>query len=128
MHAEYPLVFYESPRRVKGFLQESLDILGDRELLWAREISKTFEEFIRTTLSQMSGNTDTIRERGEFVLIVGPNVHTDSPEGENLEELLVWYRDKSELSMKDVCKKLAADLGMSRSGIYQQALRIWKER
>ena len=39
--------------------------------------------------------------------------------------MLAWYRDNSELSLKDVSKKLAADLGLSRSQVYQKALEIW---
>lgn len=126
IHCEYPVVFYESPRRIEGFLRDAHEILGDRDVLWAREITKTFEELIRTTLGNLTGDLSNLREKGEFVIIIGPDSKPDNPEGENLEELLVWYRDNSELSMKDICKKLAADLGMSRSKIYQLALTIWK--
>jgi 16S rRNA (cytidine1402-2'-O)-methyltransferase len=45
-----------------------------------------------------------------------------------VEELIIWYRDNSDLSLKDASRRLAGDLGLSRSQIYQQALNIWKER
>lgn len=126
VHCEYPIVFYEAPRRVEGFLQDAHAILGDRQVLWARELTKAFEELVRTTLRELLGNLDNLQKKGEFVIIIGPDSKSAQPEGENLEELLIWYRDNSELSMKDVCRKLAADLGMSRSKIYQLALTLWK--
>jgi hypothetical protein len=33
--------------------------------------------------------------------------------GQTLEELILWYRDNSELSLKDVSRQLASDLGIS---------------
>jgi len=124
-HLEYPLVFYEAPRRVATFLQEALEILGDRETLWARELTKTYEELRKGLLSELLRECSSENSRGEFVLVIGPG-RQEKATGDNLTELLVWYRDHSELSMKDACRKLAQDLGLSRSLVYQQALGIWK--
>jgi 16S rRNA (cytidine1402-2'-O)-methyltransferase len=127
IHSEYPVIFYESPRRVEGFLQDALEILGDRPTLWAREVTKTYEELTKGVLSELLEQCSEQNSRGEFVIIIGPATEVKA-EGENIEELLVWYRDHSEMSMKDACKKLAKDLGLSRSQIYQQALEIWKQK
>ena len=124
IHSEYPVVFYEAPRRVADFLKEALDILGNRQALWARELTKTFEEIYKGSLSELLEQCRDENSRGEFVIIIGPG-NREEAAGENLEELLIWYRDHSELSMKDACRKLAKDLGLSRSQIYQQALEIW---
>ena len=45
--------------------------------------------------------------------------------GQNFEELILWYCDNSELSLKDVSRQLASGLGISRSQVYQQALALW---
>jgi len=126
IQSDYPAVFYEAPRRVESFLQEALEILGDRQALWARELTKTFEELNRGQLSELLARCSGENSRGEFVIIIGPDAR-EQETGENLEELLVWYRDHSGLSMKDACRKLANDLGLSRSQIYQQALAIWRK-
>ena len=126
VHSEYPVVLYEAPRRVRALLAEALEILGDRDILWARELTKSFEEVRRTTLAALMATIETEESRGEFVLIIGPGT-SERAAGDNVEELLVWYRDNSELSMKDACRKLAKDLGLSRSQIYQQALAIWND-
>jgi 16S rRNA (cytidine1402-2'-O)-methyltransferase len=125
VHSEYPVVFYEAPRRVGEFLTEALEILGNRQALWARELTKTFEELYKGSLSELLAQQSDEKSRGEFVIIIGPGSR-EKATGENLDELLLWYRDHSELSMKDACRKLAKDLGLSRSQIYQQALEIWQ--
>lgn len=126
IHAEYPVVFYEAPRRIASFLQDALEVLGDRPTLWARELTKTYEELHKGTLNELLRQCSDENSRGEFVVIIGPGAETRA-EGENLADLLVWYRDHSGLSLKDACRQLAKDLGLSRSQIYQQALEIWKE-
>ncbi|MFV0437521.1 MAG: 16S rRNA (cytidine(1402)-2'-O)-methyltransferase [Desulfopila sp.] len=126
-YQEYPLVFYEAPRRIAAFLRDALTILGDREALWARELTKTYEELRSAKLGELLERCADDNSRGEFVVVIGPGQQEQSS-GENLEELLVWYRDHSELSVKDVSRKLAQDLGLSRSQVYQQALAIWQEK
>ena len=45
------LIFYESPRRVLGFIKELISVLGDRQAVLGREMTKLHEEFIRGELS-----------------------------------------------------------------------------
>ncbi len=128
VHCGHPVIFYEAPRRVESFLREAREILGNRSILLARELTKTFEEIQRATLDELLEHyrDKANAVRGEFVLVIGPGIE-ETPETDDIEELLVWYRDHSGLSLKDACRRLAADLGLSRSQIYQQALQIWRE-
>lgn len=123
----YPLVFYESPHRIGHFIKDAHAVLGDREVLWAREISKKYEEIEGTTLALLDSKIGSEKIRGELVVIVHPGSE-DKPEADSLEEILVWYRDNSALSLKDVCKRVAADMGIGRSEIYKQALTIWNKK
>lgn len=127
VHLEQPVVFYEAPRRVQSFLEDAVEALGDRPALWARELTKTFEELNRSTLTELLDHCQHSEPRGEFVIVIGPGKERPA-EGENLEDLLIWYRDHSDLSLKDASRKLAQDLGLSRSHIYQQALEIWNQK
>ncbi|KAB2889165.1 MAG: 16S rRNA (cytidine(1402)-2'-O)-methyltransferase [Desulfobulbaceae bacterium] len=124
---EHPLVCYESPQRIQGLFADALDILGDRRALWARELSKTFEELQEAPLSELHALAAGRKNKGESVVVIHPG-HASEPEGATVEELLLWYRDHSGLSLKDACRRLAADLGLSRSQVYQQALAIWDSR
>ncbi|MBB5349005.1 16S rRNA (cytidine(1402)-2'-O)-methyltransferase [Desulfoprunum benzoelyticum] len=125
--SEYSLVFYEAPQRIEGLLADALDILGDRLALWARELSKSYEELREAPLSELQALAAERQNKGESVVIIHPGT-ARVPEGDNMEELLCWYRDHSGLSLKDACRRLAADLGLSRSQIYQQALAIWQDK
>ncbi|HSL39674.1 MAG TPA: 16S rRNA (cytidine(1402)-2'-O)-methyltransferase [Desulforhopalus sp.] len=123
----YPIVFYESPQRITGLLSDALEVFGDREAFWGRELTKSFEELQFGCLSALLVRSAEVRNRGEFVLIISPGEREPLPTG-TLEELLLWYRDNSTLSVKDVSLRLAADLGIHRSKIYQQALILWQDK
>ncbi len=123
----HPLVFYESPHRVGQFVRDAYGVLGDRTVLWAREISKKYEEIEETSLELLASRIGSEKIRGELVVIIHPG-DEEKPEAESLEDILVWYRDNSSLSLKDVCRKVSADMGIGRSDIYRQALKIWNKQ
>ncbi len=123
---EYPIVLYESPHRIDSLLSDALETFGERRCFWARELTKTFEDLQHGTLSSLLAKSREGRNRGEFVLIIWPGLQ-EKVQGQTVEELILWYRDNSDLSLKDVSRRLASDLGISRSQIYQQALTLWKE-
>ena len=61
-------IFYESPHRIKRTLEIMLEILGDRKICLAREITKKFEEFIRGDISEILADIENIK--GEMVIVV----------------------------------------------------------
>ncbi|AUD64382.1 16S rRNA (cytidine(1402)-2'-O)-methyltransferase [Tenericutes bacterium MZ-XQ] len=99
------LVIYESPLRVKKTLEDLYQVLGDRKLVLARELTKMFETITRTTLkASLSLDIDT---RGEYVLIVdGSKESYDdslSIKDHVLQVLKEGYEEKE--AMKLVAKK-----------------------
>lgn len=126
LNNSYPVVLYESPKRISAFLADAIRILGNRDGFWARELTKTFEELVPGTLSEFLEKCTT-PPRGEFVLIICPG-QKEAITGESLEDMLVWYRDNSNLSVKDVSKKLSDDLGLSKSQVYKKAIAIWHQK
>lgn len=127
LNSDHPVVFYESPHRIDTTLSELAEIFGDRPAFWARELTKLHEELIYGTLADLKDQAQGSKNRGEFVVVIGPG-SKEAVTGETVEEMLIWYRDNSDLTLKDVSKKLAADLGLSRSQVYQTALTIWKNK
>ena len=127
VESPWALVFYESPHRIQAFLADVLDILGDRQAFWARELSKLYEDLQAGPVSHLLELATGKRNRGEFVLIIHPGACRQQATGENVEEILLWYQKNSELSLKDVSRRVAKDLGISRSNVYQMALEIWAE-
>ena len=125
----WPLVFYESPRRIQSLLSDILKILGNRQVFIARELTKAYEELKICKISTFLELTASKKSRGEFVLVIEPDRENKvCAEGENLQELLLWYRDNTDMTLKDVSRKLADDLGLSRSNVYQHALNIYKKK
>ncbi len=64
------IVFYEAPHRLKDCLQDLLQILGDREIVLAREVSKIYEEFLRGRLSDVKNEAEGRKVLGEVALVV----------------------------------------------------------
>lgn len=71
------LIFYESPFRIVGLLEEIKTILGDRPVVVAREITKMFEEFIRGTVTEVLEKIGKKTVKGEITLVVGGNREED---------------------------------------------------
>ncbi len=124
----HPLVFYESPRRIIASLGDCLAELGDRRAVIGRELTKVHEEIRSGELGQLlAGLKAKEAIKGEFVALI-EGVRTSAPaQPDNLEDLLRWYRDQREVSLKDAVASIAKDLDLSRSEVYQKALAVWKE-
>ena len=64
------LIFYESPHRIIVFLQDVLEIFGDRQVSVARELTKKFEEVFRGKVTQAIEKFQETSPRGEFTVII----------------------------------------------------------
>lgn len=64
------LVCYEAPHRVVETLRDLLELLGDRQAVAARELTKKFEEIVRGTVSVLIAHFERTEPRGEFTLVV----------------------------------------------------------
>jgi 16S rRNA (cytidine1402-2'-O)-methyltransferase len=68
----HTLLFYESPHRLRSFLEDALAVLGDRRAALAKELTKMFESIERGRLSELLARLDD-EPRGEYVIaIAGP--------------------------------------------------------
>ena len=64
------LIFYESPHRIIVFLQDVLEVFGDRQVSVARELTKKFEEVFRGKVTQAIEKFQETSPRGEFTVII----------------------------------------------------------
>jgi 16S rRNA (cytidine1402-2'-O)-methyltransferase len=120
-----PLIFYEAPHRILSSLRDMQEQFGDRQTQLFRELTKIHEECIEDSLAGLQEWLST-GVKGELVLIVqGAELATPKPE--NLDALLLWYRDEMHSSLKDAVANISRDLGLPRSQVYKLALQVWKE-
>ena len=129
-HAQHQelIIFFETAKRIRKTLADCLGILGDRRMVLAREITKIYEEVLRGQVSEVMERLERRNEiKGECVVLLAGTESRPEVSGTDLIELLRWYKDKTGSSLKDAVNKVSADLNISRSKTYKEALRIWKE-
>jgi len=70
VNREETTIFFESPYRLTKTLAACIEIMPDRQLCVARELTKKFEEFHRGTASELFAHYEAHRPKGEIVVIV----------------------------------------------------------
>jgi 16S rRNA (cytidine1402-2'-O)-methyltransferase len=81
----YTLIYYESPYRLTGFLQDALAVFGDRPAAIANDLTKLFEKIERGSLSQLLAAIDQGKVKGEYIIVVG-GAPKEGKENEEEEE------------------------------------------
>jgi len=66
----HTLIFYESPYRVKAFLQNAIEVFGDRRAMIANDLTKKFETLYRGRLSELIEKFDSEKIRGEYTIVI----------------------------------------------------------
>ena len=127
----YPetLIFYESPHQLLRTLEELQAVLGDRQAVIGRELTKLHEEFRRGRLSELAARFREQAPRGEFVVMVAgrdetmampePAATQISDEGIRQE---IARRIAAGANKKDAIRMTASQWGLSRRRVYQLAL------
>ncbi len=123
------LVFYESPKRLLGLMREILNVMGDRKAVAARELTKLHEELLRGQLSTMVKDI-SVRPalKGECTLLVAGWEGGQEIDRHTLQGQLRRLRDEKGRSLSDAVKEVAKEYGLSRKLVYEEALKLEKEK
>lgn len=123
---ERVLIFYEAPNRLMATLDDIKEVMGERDLVVARELTKIHEEFVRGTTSDVIGCFSGRQVKGEVVILVAPSKEDESQKRapESLAEVLKQYLYSEGLSVKDAVKRASAEMRCNRTEAYAEALRI----
>lgn len=122
------LVFYESPKRLLSLLQTMSDVFGNRKVVLARELTKIHEEVLRGKLDDV---LEAVQRRsslkGECTLLVeGYRGKRDIDPAAVRNHLRQLCRNKR-VPLSRLAKDVAAEFGMSKQAVYEEALRLKKE-
>lgn len=122
------MIIYEAPHKLLGTLVDLKETFGgDRELSLCREITKIYEETLRTTIEGAIEHYTSIPPKGEFVLVVKGKEDSGEPELslEQALERVEFYREEGN-SLKQASKFAAEDTGYSKNVLYNAAIEKWQ--
>lgn len=114
---KYPIVFYEAPHRLIKTLQNIKEILGNRKISIAREISKKYEEIIRDNVENIIKNVENIK--GEIVIVVDGNHEEKKFDNLTIIEHINIYLEEGILP-KEAIKIVAKERNIPKSEIYNE--------
>jgi 16S rRNA (cytidine1402-2'-O)-methyltransferase len=117
------LIFFEGPSRLAESLADMADVLGAREAVVSRELTKKFEETRRGLLPDLAAHYE--REgapRGEIVILVGPPGEAPATDEATLDAAILAAGDGRPL--KEIAAEIAERLGLKRRDVYERALQL----
>ncbi len=124
-HETKTIILYEAPHKLKGTLESMLEILGDRKIVLAKELTKIHEKFIRGNITNILSTIEDIK--GEFVILIEGNTKSKKDieisylNDKTLEEHYEFYK-KQGLDKKEIIKKIAKDRNINKNEVYQYFL------
>jgi len=118
------LVFYEAPHRIAAALSDAREMLGERNAVVARELTKMHEEIARGRLSELAQRFSSDGSaRGEMVLMIDRTViKSDDERQEAVASIseLVAALEQGGLDHRSAIKRAAKELGLSRDEVYRR--------
>ncbi|MBN2395690.1 MAG: 16S rRNA (cytidine(1402)-2'-O)-methyltransferase [Candidatus Atribacteria bacterium] len=130
------MIFYESPHRLKDTLGMMLKIMGDRQIVINRELTKLFEEIKRGSLSEMINWAGEKELRGEFTLVLeGVRDKKDEKippiENKNIQDEIKKKMNnylKKGYYNEDIILLVMKEYGVPKNWVYQKIVDLRKDR
>lgn len=118
------LIFYEAPHRIAESLADMAAVLGNRNAVLAREVTKLNEEFLRGRLQQMIPQLKKRALKGESTVLVAPPdreaERAAARPSVSVSARLERLQRQKKLDLKSALKQVARELGISRSEAYRR--------
>ena len=115
------LVFYEGGSRLAASLADMAAVLGDREAVVCRELTKMYETIYRGSLSTLAADLRLNAPKGEIVILVEPGRETEATP-EDADTALTDALTR--LKPADAAAEVAKALGLSRRDLYRRAMEL----
>ena len=119
---EKTIVLYEAPHRIVETLRDVHEVVGDREIVIAREVTKLHEEFLRGSVAEVRDLLKKSPRKGELTVILGPGVapKQGGGNGQSVQAEVERLRASEGLDERSALKVIARARGISRSEAYRQ--------
>jgi 16S rRNA (cytidine1402-2'-O)-methyltransferase len=118
------MVFFEAPHRVKAMLADLREILGDREIVMLRELTKVFEEVKRGPASTILQHLPSERIRGEFTLVMAGRDEKKKVQAlsKGVLRRIEGHLAEKKMSIKDIAHLVSSEEGLAYRQIYKECL------
>jgi 16S rRNA (cytidine1402-2'-O)-methyltransferase len=116
------LIFYEAPHRLAETLKDAHEVLGEREAVVARELTKLHEEIRRGRLSELASHYANEEPRGEIVVLIDREVISAAVRVDASVAELVDQYELDGMDHRAALKKAARELGLSRAEAYRRLI------
>jgi len=122
---ERTIIFYESPTRFLSTLKDIYEILGNREIVVARELTKIFEEIKRGEVIDFIKSYNENKTRGEFTVILKSVKKTPIfYAGEYIEKKLLELWEDKNVSLRDAVAQVVKKTGLQKKKVYDLAVKL----
>jgi 16S rRNA (cytidine1402-2'-O)-methyltransferase len=128
LNLETTIIWFESPRRVVVFLEELIQVFGNRKAVVARELTKVYQEVLRDNLCSLVVELK-LREqiKGEFIILLenfkpSHEKKIDDVTKKEIKKLLEFE------TLKSVVTKISSETDYPKNIIYNEALKIKGEK
>ena len=121
-NANKTVILYEAPHKLLTTLEDLKEILNNRRIVLARELTKIHEEFIRESIDSLIDKSKDIK--GEIVLIIEANKNIKENDFAKLsiEEQYNFYKEQG-LEKKEIIKKIAKNKNVNKNEIYKKFIK-----
>ncbi|MBS4537927.1 16S rRNA (cytidine(1402)-2'-O)-methyltransferase [Clostridium sp. D2Q-11] len=124
------MIIYESPHRLKNMLKDTFEVLGNKRVAVARELTKKYQEIFRGNIEEAIEKFKEEDPRGEFVIVIEgiskenlENIEENLWEEMSLKEHILTYMEKG-FTKKDSIKKVSKERGIPKREVYKESLDI----
>lgn len=117
----FTIIFYEAPHRLNKTLAYLLEVLGNRKICIARELTKIHEEYLRGKISDFID----CELKGEIVLVVEGKIQEETFDMEMMLDEVKALID-SGLKSKDAVGEIAKKYHFSKNILYNNYLKVKK--
>ncbi|MCH4166185.1 MAG: 16S rRNA (cytidine(1402)-2'-O)-methyltransferase [Megasphaera sp.] len=123
---EGTLIFYEAPHRIGQVLGEICEVLGDRQAVLCRELTKRYEQYMHGSLRVLQQQLAQQGPRGEFVILVAgaPPMTEAAADGTVDYASLVQELMNQGVDKKEAIRMVARQCGVQKRSVYQAALTL----
>ena len=116
------IVCFEAPHRLLESLRDIHELLGDREVVVAREVSKVYEEFLRGLAGELIDKLAGREIRGELTLVIKGSAG-ESPISEALLSAEIRKLKGEGMRVKEIAEVLAEKHSLAKREVYRMVLR-----